>query len=121
MGTLLFGIGMVIAMFMYAYGARYRAAIKKMTRNSREINIYGGYENPYVKNLIRTFNEEHPLSVEKLHKLPVKELENYAESTEELLKSIRIHLGQKSVWKESQKHFKSLHFVGFFIKKFMKN
>jgi hypothetical protein len=76
MGTLLFGIGMVIAMFMYAYGARYRAAIKKMTRNSREINIYEGYEDLYVKDLIRTFNEKHPLSVEKLHKLPVKELEN---------------------------------------------
>jgi len=92
MGTLFVGIGIVITMFMYAYGSRYRAAIRKITRNCREINIYGELEDSFIKNLIKTFNEKYPLSEKKVYEFSVEEIESYAKATEELLESIKKHV-----------------------------
>lgn len=89
MGTAIFAVVLFSCLFVYYFAGKNVALHKRLAQNHREINIYKGYEDPYVKELISTFKEKYPFSVEELNKLSGKKLENYVEATEDLLENIR--------------------------------
>ena len=99
MGTVLFALILFVLLAIYYISSVGLGLRNRQAQNIHDINIYNGYEDPYVKNLIKTFVKNHPYctSTKELDKLSRKRLRKFVEASDRLLESIRKHLDQEII------------------------
>ncbi|MBQ2600528.1 hypothetical protein II582_04085 [bacterium] len=99
MGTVFFALLMFIALAGYYVTSVAQGRRDRLSRNIHDINIYQGYDDPYVLDLIKTFIKNYPCctSEEGLAKLFGKRLREIVDASDRVIYDIRKHLDQKTI------------------------
>lgn len=99
METVFFALLLFVALAGYYVTSVAQGLKDRLSRNIHDINIYQGYDDPYVKDLIKTFIKNYPCctSEEGLAKLFGKRLREIVDASDSVVEDIRKHLDQKTI------------------------